>query len=113
MPTAQGVINGSFNNFDGHWIVDGYIVQFRGNFSQSVEQFQSGTATLEYDTIEDLVGTYVIDTAQTPSYVGNTDVVLSFTNQAGKKVKITGSLSIPISQRSLLTGQGAWIIQRD
>ncbi|KAB8216335.1 hypothetical protein BDV33DRAFT_179235 [Aspergillus novoparasiticus] len=111
MPTAQGIISGNFNNFEGHWIVDGYSVQFRGNFSQSVEQFQSSTATLEYDTIEDLAGLYVIDTAQTPSHVGNTDVVLSLANHVGKKVKITGSLSFPISERSLLTGQGAWIIQ--
>ncbi|KAB8270883.1 hypothetical protein BDV30DRAFT_214304 [Aspergillus minisclerotigenes] len=110
MPTAQGVLNGSSNHFEGQWVVDGQAVQLRGNFGQAVEGFQSSNATLEYDTIEDLVGPYVIDTAQSPSHVGNTDVALSFVRQDGRKVKITGSLSFPVSERSALFGQGVWTI---
>ncbi|KOC17983.1 hypothetical protein AFLA70_88g003010 [Aspergillus flavus AF70] len=110
MPTAQGVFNGNSNQFDGHWIVDGNSVQLRGNFSQSVGHFQSSNATLEYDSTEDLAGPYVIDNAQSPSHVGHTDVALSLVNQDGRKVKITGSLSFPIPDRSTLFGHGAWVI---
>ncbi|RAQ55901.1 hypothetical protein COH20_006948 [Aspergillus flavus] len=110
MPTAQGEIKGDFNQFEGHWVVDGNSVQLRGNFSQSVEQFQSINATLEYDSTEDLVGPCLIDTAETPSHVGNTDVALSLVRQDGRKVKITGSLSFPIPGRFTLTGQGFWAI---
>ncbi|KAF5855253.1 hypothetical protein ETB97_009558 [Aspergillus alliaceus] len=111
MPTATGTINGAFNNFDGHWNVEGYDVEFRGNLSQSVERWTSLVATLEYDSVEDLVGTYVLDTAGLPSYVGATDTSLTFKNQAGKTIKITGNLANPISQRTTVTGQGAWIIR--
>ncbi|GMG13094.1 unnamed protein product [Aspergillus oryzae] len=111
MPTSQGVFNGNFNQFEGHWVVDGIRVQLRGNFSQSVGQFQSIDATLEYDSTEDLVGPYVIDTAQQPSHVGNTDVALSLVRGDGKKVKITGSLSLPLPERFTLFGQGVWVIE--
>ncbi|KAB8229642.1 uncharacterized protein BDW43DRAFT_314840 [Aspergillus alliaceus] len=111
MPTATGTINGAFNNFDGHWNVEGYDAEFRGNLSQSVERWTSLVATLEYDSMEDLAGTYVLDIAGLPSYVGITDTSLTFKNQAGKTIKITGNLVNPISQRTTVTGQGAWILK--
>lgn len=111
MPTATGTISGAFNNFDGHWNVQGYDAEFRGNFSQSVERWAVSNATLEYDNFEDLVGTYVIDIAGLPPYVGATDISLSFTNQGGKKIKITGSLTNSTSQRTTVTGQGAWAVK--
>ncbi|KAE8320401.1 hypothetical protein BDV39DRAFT_211694 [Aspergillus sergii] len=110
MPTVTGVINGVFNNFDGHWNVEGYDAQFRGNLSQSVQRWASDAATLEYNSLNDLVGTYVLDTAALPSYVGGSDTSLQFINQAGTTIKITGSLTNPISERTTVTGQGAWSI---
>ncbi|GAB1193480.1 hypothetical protein APSETT444_002698 [Aspergillus pseudonomiae] len=110
MPSTTGLLSGSLNNFTGHWSVEGYEAEFRGVFSESVEHWQSN-ATLEYDNVEDLVGTFSVGVGGLPSYIGNVDTSLTLTNQAGKQIKITGPLLSPISQRIAIAGQGAWSIR--
>ncbi|KNG81322.1 hypothetical protein ANOM_010756 [Aspergillus nomiae NRRL 13137] len=108
MPSATGALSANFNNFTGKWNVEGYEAELHGNFSQSVENWQSD-ATLEYDNVQDLVGTFSVQSG--PSYVGVLDISLTLTNQAGKQIKITGPLSSPISQRTPIAGQGSWSIR--
>ncbi|KAB8254567.1 hypothetical protein BDV32DRAFT_155090 [Aspergillus pseudonomiae] len=110
MPSTTGLLSGNLNNFTGHWNVEGYEAEFRGVFSHNVEHWQSN-ATLEYDNVEDLVGTFSVGAEGLPSYIGNVDTSLTLTNQAGKQIKITGPLSSPISQRTVINGHGAWSIR--
>ncbi|KAE8376882.1 hypothetical protein BDV26DRAFT_293678 [Aspergillus bertholletiae] len=110
MPIATGVLSGTFNNFEGHWNVDDFGVSLRGNFSPSVGRWESAAVTLEYNNVQDFVGTFVVDTAGPPSYIGPIDASITLVNQGGKRIKITGPLQVPLPQRTAITGQGAWAI---
>ncbi|OGM41917.1 hypothetical protein ABOM_009805 [Aspergillus bombycis] len=110
MPSVTGTISGSFNSFEGRWIVDGHLAEFHGNINPSVERWDSN-ATLEYDEIDDLAGASVVGPAGLPSYVGADSTSLTLIGQGGKQVKITGNLTIPISQRITISGQGVWTVR--
>ncbi|GIJ92720.1 hypothetical protein Asppvi_001998 [Aspergillus pseudoviridinutans] len=109
-------ISGAGKNFDCYFKLleePESRVEFRGNFDQSVENWQSDDAWLKYRNVRDLVGAYDIDTEdeESPSYIGADDLRLSFENQEGEQFEIIGTLKNSISERTTVTGQGVWITQ--
>ncbi|KAJ9300163.1 hypothetical protein DTO271G3_2280 [Paecilomyces variotii] len=113
MPSAPGQISGSDNHFRGEWIVDDNLIFLHGDF----DQFPGGwiaESTLEYDNIEDLAGNhYTIPGfhGQSPSHVGPVDLSLSLTDDNDKRIKITGFLKNPISEKTEVSGHGGLVRQ--
>ncbi|GIJ86941.1 hypothetical protein Asppvi_005840 [Aspergillus pseudoviridinutans] len=109
--SGTGEMSGAGNNFDCHLklLEPERSVEFRGNFDQNVEKWESDNIWFKYDNVHDLVGAYVIDTEGSPSYIGADDLRLSFTNQEGAQFEIIGSLKDSISERTDVTGLGTWI----
>ncbi|KAL1848775.1 hypothetical protein Plec18170_007786 [Paecilomyces lecythidis] len=107
MPAAKGRISGANKNFEGHWEVDGHSLVLSGSFHQSLGKWSASPATLKYDNLDDLTGTYVIDDAFQP-YIGGSDLILAFKNESNRHIMVGGSLEDDHSGRIDLTGQGVW-----
>ncbi|KAJ9203368.1 hypothetical protein DTO021D3_4212 [Paecilomyces variotii] len=110
MPIAPGRISGVANTFNGQWIVEGNTVLLHGVFSQSLDKWDSD-ALLEYENVEDLGGDFFIGPEESFSYVGPHDLSLFLRSLRGNKVKITGHLSGPISNRADVTGQVSVVLE--
>ncbi|KAE8413592.1 hypothetical protein BDV36DRAFT_299810 [Aspergillus pseudocaelatus] len=108
MPTVKGPVEGNFNNFTGTWIIDGLKFIGEGRLNQSVEQWSSN-ATLEYEDINQLNGTYTIESDPISS-VGTNNVNITGTKEAN--IKITGRLNTPIDQPNTVTGRITWSLTR-
>lgn len=108
MPTIRGSVEGNFNNFTGTWTIDGLTFIGEGRLNQSVERWSSN-ATLTYEDMNQLNGTYIIESNPISS-VGTTNV--NITGKKESEITITGTLNPPIGQPNTVTGRITWSLTR-
>ncbi|KAM0229744.1 hypothetical protein ACHAPO_009818 [Fusarium lateritium] len=101
MPSAQGFIKSvaGGNKFMSVFIIDDTQYHFSGQFNPAVQQFESHSATLEYDSLDQLTSYRDLD-----GKVGTQDVSINLANGA----RISGNLNIPLSPASRVSGSGIW-----
>ena len=109
MPTARGSFSGNANNFHGSFLAEGFAVPLLGGkFAQAITPFNVPNATITYNHIMDFVGEYSIEAAARPSFVGETTVDITFRNEPGIVLHLTGTLDHRIDERFVVTGRGRW-----
>ncbi|KAF8345665.1 hypothetical protein F5887DRAFT_170738 [Amanita rubescens] len=110
MPTAKGRIEGTGNNFNARFNVEGYSKKFTGSFSSGVVYFKSANATLKYDNLSELNGAYEITVSPSgqSSFVGVDSLKLELKNEGDITMEISGKLDNPIDERQAVTGSGKW-----
>ncbi|SRR6266550_3062313 len=108
--TAKGRMEGSGNNFNARFNVDGYSKKFTGSFSAGVMYFKSSNVTLKYDNLAELNGSYEITVSPDgqSSFVGQDSLKISLINEGDIKMEISGKLDDPIDERQSVTGAGKW-----
>ena len=100
MTSGNGTFSGNGYEFYGRFSSGTVICS--GRFVEYIPPFNVPNATLAYEDITDLVGTF---TLVPPSYVGEDNVII-----AGSKFKVAGELETPISARYAAFGQGSWTL---
>ncbi|KAH9477454.1 hypothetical protein JR316_0009667 [Psilocybe cubensis] len=102
--TAQGRITGtSGTRFTATFVLpgSGMQVNYLGNFSSSIQTFNSANATLKYNADNELTATRQFD-----GQLGVNNIKLTLTNGP----VIEGVLDMPISPPSSVSGSGVWAI---
>ncbi|KAH9478710.1 hypothetical protein JR316_0009170 [Psilocybe cubensis] len=100
--TAQGSISAtSSTRFTATFVLPGSGLQanFAGDFSSSVQTFNSANAVVTYNKESDLTGT-----REFSGQIGVTNIKLTLTNG----VTIQGILDMPISPADSVSGSGVW-----
>ncbi len=108
--TAKGRMEGTGNNFNARFNVEGYSKKFTGSFSSGVVYFKSVNVTLKYGSLAELNGAYEITVSPDgqSSFVGQDSLKISIQNEGDVKLEISGKLDNPIDERQAVTGEGKW-----
>ncbi|EJD41451.1 hypothetical protein AURDEDRAFT_115507 [Auricularia subglabra TFB-10046 SS5] len=100
MPSVTGFIKSvSGTKFVAVFLIDGLNYNFPGNFNPSVQTFESDNATLTYDNTNELTSTREFE-----GQIGTTSVKITLANGP----TIEGTLNMPISPASTVSGTGVW-----
>ncbi|SRR6266576_3977200 len=108
MPKANGVFKGYGNNFLGTFKGGpSGTVKVTGSFSQSLPQFTVSSASVTYNNMMDLEGSYDISIIP-PSFVGKTSIDIMF-QEGNTELHLTGTLSRSIPERCVISGLSVWV----
>ncbi|KAF8894207.1 hypothetical protein CPB84DRAFT_1304939 [Gymnopilus junonius] len=100
MRTVDGFINcKNGTHFTASFTVDGVNYNYVGSLGNSVPPFKCFNATLEFNQPRDLTSTHLFE-----GRIGPEELEITLAN----KVKITGTLNMPISPGGSVSGSGSW-----
>ncbi|KAF8338466.1 hypothetical protein F5887DRAFT_982943 [Amanita rubescens] len=107
--SVKGTIKGSGKNFAGRFTPKGYSVHLYGTLDPPLPPFSVSEATLQYNDVAHLDGTYTIAIAA-PSFVGEAKLSLKLINAGGVELTITGVLDNPIPEKIPVSGTARWFL---
>ncbi|KAF8343633.1 hypothetical protein F5887DRAFT_292358 [Amanita rubescens] len=108
MSKVNGVFKGYGNNFLGTFKGGPMgTVKVTGSFSQSLPQFTISPASVTYNNMTDLEGSYEI-AIKSHSFVGTTSIDIMF-QEGDTKLHLTGTLSNAIPEKSVVSGESIWV----
>jgi hypothetical protein len=105
--SAKGTIKGSDKNFAGRFTPKEYSVHLYGTLDPPLPPFSVSEATLQYNDLAHLGGTYTIAIAA-PSFAGEAKLSLKLINAGGAELTITGILDNPIPEKIPVSGTARW-----
>ena len=99
--TANGWIKSAHSGtkFVAAFTIHEILYNFTGDLSPSVPDFSANVATLKYDNVGELT-----TTREFSGQVGITHIILNIVNSP----VISGTLDLPISPASTVSGSGTW-----
>ncbi|KAB8263664.1 hypothetical protein BDV32DRAFT_146480 [Aspergillus pseudonomiae] len=104
--TAHGSLKGRGGKLDGLFHSEeediGAQIKVLGSLSQSIDDFFATDLELHYENVDDLNGSYTIDSAS--SYAGPNDVHIAAKNNGGKTVSILGPIGAHTPSKKAVTG---------